>query len=180
MNDAAQKSKTIADNMRQDLIDKWTHPMDPGTAFKEVIEAWAGNAFGTGVGAGLKVGLKGGGFANALKASVSAAAEEGETTGRALKAGATAGSNGGSQPKQQQASNGQQSPANFESGPGASGNRDFPTALPPLDRGMLPEVDDALRKIAKEKGWTILVRDSNPQRAALLRPGGLLSKGSRS
>lgn len=180
LEDAAQKSKTIADNMRQDLIDKWTHPMDPLTAVTEVAEAWAGNAFGTGAGEGLKAGLKGAGLGKALKAAVSAAAEEGKTTaglGRAIKAGATAGSNGGKGPGQQQASNGQQSPSNSNSGPGASGNEEFPPAPAPLKRGMLEKVDETLRKIAKEKGWTIIVRDSNPGATRFYGQKGYSPKG---
>jgi hypothetical protein len=177
VNDVDRKTKVIADNMRQDLINKWTHPMDPGTAFKEVFDAWAGNAVGAGIGGGLGAGLKGAGIGKALKAAASAAAEEGATTaglGRALKASAP--SNGGQPEQQQQASNGQQSPPNSESGPSAGGN-EFPAAPPPLQRGMLPEVDDTLRKIAAEKGWTIVVRDGNPGATRFYGEPGYLPKG---
>ena len=153
LNDANRKTKAIADAMRQDLINKWTHPMDPGTAFAEVIEAWAGNAFGAGAGAAAKVGSEGGSFWKAAKAAASAAAEEGKVTAgfkRAAKAAASV----------------------------ASSSKEFPPAPPPLQRGMLPAVDDTLRKIAKEKNWKIVVRDGNPAAPRFYGKEGYFPKGA--
>ncbi|HEY6421460.1 MAG TPA: hypothetical protein VIX59_20880 [Candidatus Binataceae bacterium] len=90
LNDANRKMQAVANTMRQDLIKKWTHPMDPGTALMEVVDAWASNAFGAGVGGAARTGAEGGSFWKALKASASAAAEEGKVTaglGRAAGAG---------------------------------------------------------------------------------------------
>jgi hypothetical protein len=177
VNDIDRKTKAIADNMRQDLINKWTHPMDPGTAFKEVIDAWAGNAIGAGIGSGIGQGLKGAGLGKALKAAASAAAEEGSTTAGGLaRAVKTGGAPSEGPPAQQQASNGQQSPPNSESAPKAGGN-EFPPAPPPLQRGMPPGLDDTLKKIAAQKGWNIVVRDGNPAATRFYGEPGYLPKG---
>jgi hypothetical protein len=152
LNDAARKSKAIADAMRQDLINKWTHPMDPGTALTQVIEAWAGNAFGAGAGAAAKVGSEGGSFWKAAKAAASAAAEEGKVTAGFKQTAKAATSVAGS-------------------------NNEFPPAPPPQQRGMLPTVDDTLRKIAKEKNWKIVVRDGNPAAPRFYGKQGYYPKG---
>jgi hypothetical protein len=80
LNDAARKTQAVANAMRDDLVKKWTHPMDPGTALNEVVDAWAGNAFGAGVGAAARGGAEGSTFFKAMKAAASAAAEEGKAT----------------------------------------------------------------------------------------------------